>query len=65
LRRKAGAGLLGTVWLRPGAEYEAGDELVVEATLFVVGHEEEVTPAGEKFEGFIELRLSDVQVVVD
>ena len=39
--------------------------MMVEATLVVVSHDKHVMPAGEKFEGFTELRLTNVVVVVD
>jgi hypothetical protein len=60
---EASAGLLGTVWLPRGTEYEVGAEMVVDATLVVIHHEEWVAPTGERFEGFAKLRLADAVVV--
>jgi hypothetical protein len=63
---EAPAGALASVWL-PAVQftYKPGAEMMVEATLVVVSHDEDVTPAGEKFEGFTELRLTNAVAVVD
>jgi hypothetical protein len=39
--------------------------MVVEATLVVVQHGDHVTPAGQRFAGFTELRLTDAVVVAE
>jgi hypothetical protein len=59
------AGALATVWLHRGREYNVGSDMLVEATLVVHKHAEDVSPAGEKFPGFTELRLADARVGVE
>jgi hypothetical protein len=62
-KAEASAGLLGKVWLPRGTEQEVGAELTGEAVLVLIHHGEHVTPAGERFGGFTELRLTDAVVV--